>query len=151
MKRLFANKLFAILLMGFLTACGSVPDYDYEDSSAYGTHETMKVKIVSKRTVTVSKDGIIGKAAGAAIGGVVGASTTDSKPERIVLTIGGAIVGGLVGDAVQKNVSKVKATEYILEKLDGDIIAVVVKDSNLAVGDKAYLIMGERPVLKRID
>ena len=145
------NKLFAIFLMGLLTACGAVPDYDYEDSSAYTTHETMKVKIVSKRSVTVSKSGIVGKSAGAVIGGVAGASVTDSEAERAILTIGGAIVGGLVGDAIEKNANKVKATEYILEKLDGDIIAVVVKDKNLNVGDRAYLIMGERPVLKRID
>ena len=139
--------------MGLLTACtGTVPDSDYDSSSAYMTHETIKVKIVSKRSVTVSKaDGIVGKSAGAVIGGVAGASATDSEAERIVLTIGGAILGGLVGDAIEKNASKVKATEYILEKLDGDIIAVVVKDKNLNVGDKAYLIMGERPVLKRID
>ncbi len=146
------KKFIVLIMLGFLTACMNGYDSDYTSSSSYMTQETIKVKIISHREVTVSKDdGIIGKGAGAAIGGLAASGVTDSEAEKTILIIGGAIVGGLVGDAIEKDSSKIKANEYVLEKLDGTLLTVVVKDGGFRKGDNVYLIMGEKPVLRHIN
>ncbi len=146
------KKLIVLTMLGFLTACMDNHNSDYVSSSSYSTHQTIKVKVISRRAVTVSRDdGVVGVGAGAAIGGLAGSSITDSEAEKTILTIGGAILGGMVGDSIEKEGSKIKANEYVLEKSDGSLITIVIKDGSFRKGDKAYLIMGKKPVLRLID
>ena len=85
------KKLIVLTMLGFLTACMDNHNSDYVSSSSYSTHQTIKVKVISRRSVTVSRDdGVVGVGAGAAIGGLAGSSITDSEAEKI-LTVGDAV------------------------------------------------------------
>ncbi|MGB1361595.1 MAG: hypothetical protein ACPG8V_05715 [Alphaproteobacteria bacterium] len=146
--------LLALLIAGSLTACGrgQMPRGDYDSSAMYGTHEVLDVTIVSHREITVSQEGgIVGKGAGAIIGGVAAGSLTESESESTILAVGGAVLGGIIGDKIEKGMNEVKATEYIVKKKDGTKMAVIVNNNNLRKGDKAILVMGNRPSIRRAD
>ena len=148
------KKILSILaLAGTLSACGissAPPEDDYSASSVYGTQEVLKVTIVSKRRVKVASNKTTGKLGGAVIGGAIGdASAGGSNGEKAVGAIVGAIAGSVIGEAIEGNVNQYFATEYVIEDATGELQAVIVKDNYFNVGDKAFLILSDRPVLRK--
>ena len=43
------KKLIVLTMLGFLTACMDNHNSDYVSSSSYSTHQTIKVKVISRR------------------------------------------------------------------------------------------------------
>ena len=149
------RKIFSILAVaGMLSGCGissAPPEDDYSASAVRKVQEVIKVTIISKRRVKIASDKATGKLAGAAIGATIGSGTAGGiNGEKMVAGIVGALVGSAIGESVEGGVKKYFATEYVVKDPNGNLQSVVVSKDDLNVGDKAYLILADRPVLRKI-
>ena len=142
-----------VALIGMLSACGfssKPPEGDYGANSTYMTSETFKVVIISKRKVAVSSNNNTGKILGAVVGAGLGSSVSGSKrSQQYVGITAGGVIGSIVGEAVEKGSNKYFSYEYVVEKEDGELQAIVVNDDSFNKSDKAYLIIADRPVLTK--
>ncbi len=107
--------------------------------------------ILSMREVTVSTQSSgIGTAVGIGAGGVAGSAIGGGTRANILGAIGGAVIGGLVGAAVDNQVNRGVATEFIIREDTGATIAVVqTNEERFGIGEYITIIRGDRTRLAR--
>jgi outer membrane lipoprotein SlyB len=141
MTRFFA----AALLFAALAACR--PSYSPDTYASNAVQQANKVEqgvVVGVRNVGVSAAGTVGTVTGAAGGGIAG-SQVASGPVSALTALGGALVGGIAGSAVEHTTSDTAAFEYIVRKVNGDLVSVTQKDKTpLALGQKVLVIAGNQ-------
>ena len=146
--------LLTLAVAGTLSGCGvssAPPENDYSASSIRKVREVLKVTIISKRRVKVASDKATGKLAGAAIGATIGnGSAGGMNGEKTVAGIVGAIVGSAIGESIEGSSKQYFAIEYVVQDANENLRSVVVNNDDLIVGDKAFLIVSDRPVLRKI-
>ena len=128
----FASGLFISLVAIFgLQGCAS------------GLYETVprntagKLQSVTSGTIVATKNVVIegqstrlGQASGAIAGSAIG-QTVGSGSGRTLATAGGAVVGGIIGDMVEKELTKKQAQELTVSLDDGGTVVVVQERQNL--------------------
>lgn len=128
-----------------LAACG--PDYSPNTYATNAVQQANKVDqgvIVGVREVGVSASGTAGAAVGGAAGGIAGAQAGSGATSAFG-ALGGALVGGIAGSAAEHVVGDTRAFEYIIRKLNGDLLSVTQKDAEpLTVGQKVLVIAGNQ-------
>jgi outer membrane lipoprotein SlyB len=141
MRRFFV----AALLMSGLAGCG--PSYSPDTYSANAVQQANPVQqgiIVGVRDVAVSAAGTVGTVTGAAAGGIAGSQAAPS-PISAFTALGGSLVGGIAGSAVEHSSADTTAFEYIVRKVNGDLVSVTQKDKTpLALGQKVLVIAGSQ-------
>ncbi len=109
--------------------------------------------VAGARPVEVSSPGGtgIGATVGALAGGIAGAqigpSSYSHRGHRHRYTsaasalgaVGGALIGGLIGAAIERDVSRQTAVEYIVRLDDGALVTIVQGDRPLAVGQRVFV------------
>jgi outer membrane lipoprotein SlyB len=135
----------AALLLTALSACG--PSYSPDTYSANAVQQANKVEqgvVVGVRNVGVSASAAVGTVTGAAAGGIAG-SQVASGPISAITALGGSLVGGIAGSAVEHTTADTAAFEYIVRKVNGDLVSVTQKDKTpLALGQKVLVIAGNQ-------
>jgi outer membrane lipoprotein SlyB len=142
-------------LGGGLTACAPPSNTNTTFSSAAvgRTASVSRGTILSMREVQIDGSGGgpgIGGLAGAAAGGVAGSFIGGDTRSNILGALGGALIGGLAGNAVQNQVGRGTATEFIIQEDGGGTIAVVQSNEDRFVpGERVLIIRGDRTRLAR--
>lgn len=133
-----------VLPLGFLlVACGA--NFSPNTYSSSAVQKASKVDlgvVVGVRKVAISVDSSLAAATGAAAGGIGGSQVADGAVSALG-ALGGAVVGGLAGSEVGHKVQDTYGYEYIVRKVDGDLLSVTQKDKvPLKVGQRVLLIQG---------
>ena len=148
----------AIALAAALATSGCVHQTSPNSYDPYAVGQAAYTEmgvIRSTRPVQVQNDRPGGSGVGAALGGFAGAvagsqigpSSYSHRGHRhgytsaasVVGTIGGAIVGGLIGAAIEQDLSRQTATEYVVQMDDGALITIVQGAQPLAPGQRVFV------------
>ncbi len=129
-------------------SAGCAPNYSPNTYGANAVQQANKADqgvIVGVRRVDVAAGGTVGAATGAAAGGLIGAQTPGGSFSTAFGTVGGALVGGLVGTAAEHASADTFGYEYIVRKVNNELVSVTQKDAApLAVGAKVLVIAGNQ-------
>ena len=136
--------LFAALAVA-LAGCG--PDYSpntYASSAVQQANKVDQGVLVGVREVGVSASGTTGAVVGGAAGGIAG-SQVGSGVGSAFGALGGSLVGGIAGSAAEHVTGDTRAFEYIVRKMNGDLLSVTQKDEvPLAIGQRVLVIAGNQ-------
>lgn len=143
-----------------LSGCVHQTSPNVYDPYAAGQAAYTQMGVVrASRPVTVQNDRPGGTGIGAALGGFAGAvAGSQIGPSRyrhhghshrytsaasVAGTIGGALVGGLLGAAIERDVTRQTATEYVVQMDDGSLVTIVQGAAPLAPGQRVFVQMPE--------
>lgn len=128
-----------------LAACS--PDYSPNTYTSGAVQQANKVDqgvVVGRRLVGVTSAGAVGAVTGGAAGGIAGSQVGGGVTSAFG-ALGGSLVGGVVGSAVEKTTGQTKAYEYVVRKLNNDLLSVTQQDDKpLEIGQKVLLIAGSQ-------
>lgn len=134
------------VLLGLLAGCSS--DYSPNTYHASAVQQANKVEsgvIVGFREVKISASGTVGAVSGGAAGGILGAQAGTSGMDAALGGVAGTAVGGLLGTAIEHASGDTTGWEYIVRKLNGEMISVTQRESQpLPVGQKVLVIAGSQ-------
>jgi len=123
-----------------LAGCAS--DYSPNTYASNAVQLANKVEtgvIVGYREVAISAKGTIGAVSGGAAGGILGAQYADSA----LVALGGSTVGAIVGNTLDHATGDTQGWEYIVRKVNGDMLSVTQREKKpLVLGQKVLVIMG---------
>lgn len=135
----------SVLVLAGISGCG--PSYSPDTYASNAAQQANKVEqgtVVGVRVVGVSAAGTVGTLTGAAAGGIAG-SQAIAGPVSAFTALGGSLVGGIAGSTVEHVTADTTAFEYIVRKLNGDLVSVTQKDKTaLALGQKVLVIAGNQ-------
>ncbi len=133
-----------LLICLALGACGGNYAADtYSTRAVQQANPTQQGVVIGARPIQIQADGSTGAAAGAAAGGIVGSATGTGGVGSALAGVGGGIVGGLFGSATERIAGDARATEYVVRKVGGELVAVTQRDvPPLAVGTRVLVIAG---------
>ncbi|BFQ93910.1 glycine zipper 2TM domain-containing protein [Gallibacterium anatis] len=140
---LVASLLAAVTLAGCSNSdlySGSV----YSGGQAKEARAVSYGRIVSVRPVTIqgesNSQGVIGTVGGGALGGIVGSTVGGGKGQAIATAVG-AIAGAVVGNKIEQKVDQTSGVELVIQKEDGQRIAVVQKaDPSFVPGARVQIV-----------
>ncbi|MDA3978903.1 glycine zipper 2TM domain-containing protein [Gallibacterium sp. AGMB14963] len=143
-KIVFAASLLASVT---LVGCSNSDLYSgsvYSGGQAKEARAVTYGRIVSVRPVTIQGEsrsqGAIGTVGGGVLGGVLG-STIGGGSGKAVATAIGAVAGAVVGNKVEQKVDQTSGVELVIQKEDGERIAVVQKaDPSFVPGARVQLV-----------
>ena len=124
--------LFAVCLIGLLSACASSNSGDVYSREQTRQPQTVKMGVIeSVRQVKIEGTKTpVGTAAGAVVGGVAGSSIGEGKGS-IIGAVVGAVAGGLAGSAIEEHVTKKEGLEITVKLDNGTMIAIVQEATEL--------------------
>jgi outer membrane lipoprotein SlyB len=143
MKRLLIVP--AVIIVTLLAGCGPNISSGAYTAQNYGAAETVLSGIViAARPVAVGSNNGLGAVAGAVAGGVGGSAIGGGARANILGGLGGALVGGLLGNEIQKGVSRKAGIEYIVKTSRGRRLSIVQgQDPYIPVGSHVNVILGD--------
>lgn len=145
--------MLRILKLGFtaiVTAAsvGCKPDYSPNTYAANAVQQANKVEagvVVGFRQVAISANGTVGAVTGGAAGGILGSQAGGSGISTALAAVGGTAVGSLVGTTVEHASGDTTGWEYIVRKLNGDLLSVTQREPHpLPIGQKVLVITGNQ-------
>jgi outer membrane lipoprotein SlyB len=114
-----------VLLALAAAACSHPSSTTYNETEVGQTIEMTSASVVSSRIVEVSGEpGYVGAGAGAAVGGVGGATAVEG-PASLLVGIVGGLVGAGAGYMAEKGLKDREGIEYVLEMEDGRLVTLV--------------------------
>lgn len=138
---------FCALSLCFLLAgcAGNVSPNVYTAEDVGQLNQAIPATVVSMRPITVSTNtgagGLVGAAAGATAGSLIGGSTE----AHILGALGGAVVGGVAGHAIEGGIGKKHGMEYVLKLNNGKLVTVAqAEDLHLSRHQKVMIIYGKQ-------
>jgi outer membrane lipoprotein SlyB len=145
-------KYLLVFLTIALSSCSSLDNIIKEDknSGAYSNSETGGLSSVEKgillsiKKVKISGSKGLGTGLGAVIGGLAGSSTTDKKYNKEIVTAIGALVGSVVSGKVEEFSTQDYGYEFIIDTKDGAKVLIDESRGDFNVGDKVYIIYGDK-------
>ncbi|MFC0309656.1 glycine zipper 2TM domain-containing protein [Gallibacterium trehalosifermentans] len=140
---LVASLLASVTLVG----CSNTDLYSGSVYSGGQTKEARSVaygRIISVRPVTIQGEsrsqGAVGTVGGGVLGGVLG-STIGGGSGKAVATAVGAVAGAVLGNKVEQTVDQTAGVELVIQKDNGQRIAVVQKaDPSFVPGARVQLV-----------
>lgn len=152
MKFINQSLLVMLLILPLLSACASRSQANYYADEVGSVMAIEDVWVVSSRLVKIQGLGENrrpgwGAAVGATVAGATAYGITEAdNPAGVAITIIALIGGAIAGQFVDEKAKSELGVEYILNKENGDKIAVVQavedKDEMLAARTPAVLIRG---------
>ncbi|MGG5818980.1 hypothetical protein [Falsiroseomonas sp. HW251] len=135
-----------ILLPLVLAACGERYSPDtYATRAVQQMNRVEQGVIIGRRGVNVQAEGSTGAATGAAAGGIIGSQTPGGNMTGAIGAVGGALLGSLFGTAAERVAGDTTAFEYIVRKMNGDLVSVTQRDARpLEVGLRVLVIAGNQ-------
>jgi outer membrane lipoprotein SlyB len=108
---------------------------------------TIEGQIVSKRSVQVDPSSGVGGTTGGALGAIAGSGVGSNSRDNLAGAVIGAVAGATIGAAIDSAGSKIDAFEYIVKSDVAGLLTIVQTDNEFLVGQKVYVILGDKPVL----
>ncbi|MBP0446798.1 hypothetical protein J8J14_18645 [Roseomonas sp. SSH11] len=140
-------------LVPMLLLAGCTGNYSPDTYSTRAVQQANPVQqgvIIGARDVAIAADGNAGAATGAAAGGIIGAATPGSGLTSALAGVGGGLIGGLFGSATERVVNDNRGTEYIVRKINGELVNVTQRDiPPLPVGERVLVIAGPQARIVR--
>ena len=97
--------------------------------------------ILSMKPVNIEGTGTIGAIGGAVAGGAAGSMIGGNTAVNIIGGTAGALLGGIIGSAIESEITKDTAMQFIVQLSNGQTTAVVQSNElHFRVGDKVLLI-----------
>ena len=125
-----------------VAVAGCAPAYSPNTYSSNAVQLANKVDagvVVGYREVAISANGSVGAVTGGAAGGVLGGEYGNSA----LAAIGGTTMGAMVGTALEHATGDTTGWEYIIRKLNGDMLSVTQREKKpLDLGQKVLVING---------
>jgi outer membrane lipoprotein SlyB len=130
----------AALCAALLAGCAS--DYSPNTYAGNAVQLANKVElgnVVGYRQVAISANGNVAAVTGAAAGGLLGSEYGNSA----LAAVGGTTVGALVGTALDHATGDTSGWEYIVRKINGDMLSVTQREKKpLELGQRVLVIIG---------
>lgn len=110
----------------------------------------MRGIIISIREVDIQGSSNAGALAGGTTGAVGGSYVGGDTGSNIVGAVAGAVAGAVVGAATEQSLTQSKASEFIIEQENNQVVAIVqTNEENLTIGDKVLILRsGKARVIK---
>lgn len=145
-------KYLIILLSLSLFSCSSLNRITGEEqnSGSYASSETGKLSSLSKgvilsiKKVKLSGSKGLGTALGTALGGLAGQSSTDKKYNQEAATAVAGLLGAVIGSKLEEGITAEDGYEFIIDTKEGAKVLVEKTRGDFQVGDKVYIIYGEK-------
>lgn len=118
--------------------------YSRDDARKVQQVEYGSVLSVTPVVIEGDREGLIGNAGGAVIGGIAGNSVGGGRGQSIATVVGG-IVGGIVGQATQEKLTRKQGQEIEIEMDTGRVVSVVQE-----VKGQAFFEQGDRVRLLKL-
>ena len=139
-------KICVLAIPLLLSACArDISPQTYSVGSVGQVNRTISGTIISTRVVDIQDNSGVGGAAGAGIGAVGGSSIGNTRRDAAVGAIAGAVVGGIAGSMADSKLNAQKATEYVVETDNGNLMTIVQgSNPTFAIGQKVLILYGAR-------
>ena len=144
-----ALAIAATSIIAFLAGCASPKDSNkvYGRNALSSATRTIEGQIVSKRAVQVDPSSGVGGTTGGALGAIAGSGVGGGSRDNLAGVIIGAVAGATIGAAIDSASSKIDAFEYIVKSDVAGLLTIIQTDNEFNVGQKVYVILGDKPVL----
>ena len=127
----------------FAGCAANVSPASYSVGAIGQVNRTIGGKIISIRDVDVSGATGTGSAAGVALGATAGSAIGGGSRANLAGAIAGAVIGGIAGASIEQNASRGKATEYVVQTDNENLMTLVQgKDQSFSVGDRVLVLYG---------
>lgn len=132
-----------------LLGCAAPRDSNkvYGRNALSSATRTIEGQIVSKRSVQVDPSSGVGGTTGGALGAIAGSGVGGNSRDNLAGLVIGAVAGATIGAAIDSAGSKIDAFEYIVKSDVAGLLTIVQTDNEFLVGQKVYVILGDKPVL----
>lgn len=130
-------------LLAAAAACGPSQSDSYSrgELQRAGTVDAGQIVALEEVPVDGTSTGI-GRLGGGVAGGVAG-SAIGSGRGSIITAVIGAVGGAFAGDAVERGVTRGKATRFYIRRDDGSVVNVVqTNEAQMRVGDRVMMLEG---------
>lgn len=145
MKKIIAVSILSSSLFLLAGCAENISPNVYDSQDVGQANRVMPATIVSMRPVTINASTGVGGLVGAGAGAVAGSAIGGDARTNIIAGIGGAVAGGLLGNAIEKGVSKKQGMEYVLRTRHDSLITVTqTQDLHLSIGQKVFVIYGKQ-------
>jgi outer membrane lipoprotein SlyB len=136
-------------VVALLVGCAAPKDSNkvYGRNALSSATRTIEGQIVSKRSVQVDPSSGVGGTTGGALGAIAGSSIGSNSRDNLAGAVIGAVAGVTIGAAIDSAGSKIDAFEYIVKSDVAGLLTIVQTDNEFLVGQKVYVILGDKPVL----
>ena len=143
--------LYAAIALGALTALGGCASNqgarDYSRSEVGQVTRVDEGVVISSEPVTIEgRDGYLGAATGAVIGGIAGSTVGGGDEERAIAGVIGAVGGGIAGRQIEKGATTKPGFRYTVRLARTDELITIVQGGDVAManGTPVYVQYGER-------
>lgn len=125
-----ANRLLIVGFIAFLFGCAGPNPYgssteNYSEREANQSLRVTHATIIDLQPVTIDSEGnLIGKGAGALIGGIAGSGIGDGRGSSIA-AVAGAVIGGVVGNKAEAALNRANGVQITVELPNGRVQAIV--------------------------
>lgn len=142
------NKIMHIVSFSLLALLlgGCVPNINHSAYNYWEVGRASCVKhgvIICRRNVIVDANSQTGAFAGSLVGAVAGSNLGGCGVAGAIGTLAGAVVGGVVGNAIEQDVNRQPAYEYLIRLDNGDTISVVQgTNMRLRVNEPVFVKFG---------
>jgi outer membrane lipoprotein SlyB len=131
-----------------IALAGCSPDYSPNTYSANAVQQANKVEpavVIGYRQVAISANGTVGAVTGGAAGGILGAQAGPTSLHSALGAVGGSAAGSIVGTAIEHVTGDTTGWEYIVRKVNGELLSVTQKEpAPLPIGQKVLVITGNQ-------
>lgn len=136
-------------VIAVLVGCAAPKDSNkvYGRNALSSATRTIEGQIVSKRPVQVDPSSGVGGTTGGALGAIAGSGVGSNSRDNLAGAVIGAVAGATIGAAIDSASSKINAFEYIVKSDVAGLLTIVQTDNEFLVGQKVYVILGDKPVL----
>lgn len=140
------NARRALVLGAALAVAGCVSNVSpdtYSVGSVGHVNRTITATVVSTRTVAIDGASGAGGMTGGGAGAVAGSSLGDGSRANALGAIGGAGIGSIAGAALERNVTRQRGIEYVVQTGNDNLMTVVQGAAPLfAVGQRVLVLYG---------
>ena len=146
------SSLFLIIgasSLALIAGCTTPVDSNkiYGRNALSSATRTIEAVVVSKRNVQVDSSSGVGGTTGGALGAIAGSGVGSNSRDGLAGAVVGAVVGGTIGAAIDSNAAKIDAYEYIVKSDAAGLLTVVQIDNDFSVGQRVFVVLGNKPVL----
>ena len=159
-KQAVTKSLYTIFMAVFMGACTigagnkgvsvskEFGNDTYAQDTPQGVQEVIKGTITAKRQVQIEADGETGQIIGMIVGATAGSTVGGGDNENAVGLVVGALAGMAVGKKIHQKIVKKTATEYIIEKDNKSLMAVIAYDDTFLIDHKVLVVMSNPPTIR---
>ena len=139
---------FAAMTMALAGCASGLGANDYERGQIGQVSRVEEAVIVSSRAITIEgRDGYVGGATGAVVGGVAGSQIGGSDEDRAIAGVLGAVAGAVIGSQIENSTTTKPGFAYTVRIAETGELVTITQGGDIAManGTPVFIEYGERP------